>query len=666
MPLRSICITRRRLPRDDAPPVRRRRVYDAAVRRIAIVCVVLAGARASAQVPGGPPAAVPAVPDVTKAGEVATPPPRAVVSAPTTPAAAQDRAAAEERCANRDPDCDWPATLSTLERASVTRALAAHGYEAEPSPWGKVIGAVRIYNEQVFAEGNTFLRFFNHFHVTTKESTIRSEAVVAPGQVWDQDRIDETARLIRDPLWTSVVAVIPVKSPTPNTVDVLIVTRDIWSLRFNTQYTYQQGKLTNLVTSLSENNFLGRRDVLSAALTMDQGAIAFGPLFIDKNLLGEHLDLRIRVDDIVTRDDLTKHSRFHNEGSDSTITLSRPLWSLASEWAGGATFTHRFAISRQFQGTQLRTYEYTDPVTGQMSLFDRKYESRVWSATAFVTRQWGSGVKQQLTLGHTVASTQPRVLGDFTGDAMARAAFIHDVLPRPEVTSVPYLQYAMYTPRYRTLRNIATFDLAEDLRTGPDVELTVGFGLEALGSDRNFPRWSSSVGWTFPWGREGFLRVAGGLAGRYLDGKAIDNTTTALVRGATPPIAGLLRLHAQTQLSARLEDTQNGFYAIGSDSGLRGFAINEFTGQRLYSLQIEARSLPYPVWVLRLGAVVFYDVGGAARTLRQLSLHQDAGLGLRILVPQTSAQLLKFDFAVPFDGAGRGALRFLAGFGSEF
>jgi outer membrane translocation and assembly module TamA len=70
--------------------------------------------------------------------------------------------------------------------------------------------------------------------------------------------------------------------------------------------------------------------------------------------------------------------------------------------------------------------------------------------------------------------------------------------------------------------------------------------------------------------------------------------------------------------------------------------------------------------VLRLGAVVFYDLGGAEDSLSRLELHQDAGIGLRMLVPQTSAQLLKFDFAIPFDGPGRGSLRFLAGFGSEF
>jgi hypothetical protein len=607
----------------------------AAVRRIAVVCASLAGA-AHAQ------------------------------TAPVDATAEELRVAAEERCSQREPGCDWPAALTSLERASVSRALTARGYEPEPQPWGKTIGAVRVYNEEVFAEPSAFLQFFNNFHITTKESTIRSQAVIAPGQVWDQALSEETARLLRDPLWTSIVAVIPVKAATPGMVDALIVTRDVWSLRFNTTYTYQQGKLTNLVTSLSENNLLGRRDVLSAALNMDQGAIAFGPLFIDKNLFGEHLDLRIRVDDIVTRDDLTKHSRFHNEGSDSTITLSRPLWSLATEWAAGASFTHRFAISRQFFGTQLKTLKYTDPMTGEVTLLPYQYESRVWTANAFVTRQWGDELKQQLTLGHTVASLDYHPLADFAGDEMARAAFIAKVVPRSEVTSTPYIEYELFTPRYRTLHNVTTFDLAEDLRTGPDLDVSLGFGLTPLGSDHNFQRLSSSVGWTVPLARDAFVRAAAGLGVRYQDGGTIDDTATVLVRGATPPIGDVVRLLAHAQLSTRWNDTQNATYAIGSDSGLRGFNINEFSGVRVFNLQAEARTMPYPIWVLRVGAVAFYDLGGAADTLSTMALHQDVGLGLRMLIPQTSAQLLKFDFAVPLDGASRGTLRFLAGFGSEF
>lgn len=650
-----------------------------AVHRVVIVCVLLAGgARAGAQVPApqprrdapepaAPRSAAPPAPEPGPAPATVAPlappvGPAPAASAPAAPAGAE----AEERCAAHDASCDWTATLSSLERASVARALAARGYELEPSPWGKAIGTIRVYNEEVFAEPTPLLRFFNHFHVTTKESAIRGEAVFAPGQRWDQDRIEETARLLRDPLWTSVVAVLPVKAAEPGTVDVLIVTRDIWSLRFNTVYTYQQGKLTNLTTSLSENNFLGARDVLSAALTMDQGALAIGPLFIDKNLLGEHLDLRARVDEILTRDDLTKHSTLHSEGSDSTITLTRPLWQLASEWAGGVQFTHRFAIDRQFLGTQLRNYEYVDPVTMQVTPFAREWEMRRWSINTFVTRQWGDDVKQQLSFGHGYNSQRPRPLDEFSGDAMQRAEFIKNVLPRSEVTSVPFIEYAFFTPRYRTLRNVSTFDLAEDMRTGPDLDISLGFGLQLLGSDHNFERLNSALGWTLPWGRDGFVRIATGLGGRYQQGGFIDNSATVSLRGSTPPLGDAVRILAQTSLSTRWNDTQNNFFVLGSDTGLRGFDINEFIGQRYFNLQVEARTLPYPLWVLRFGAVAFYDLGGAAGSLAEMTLHQDAGLGIRILIPQTSAQLLKFDFAVPFDGASRGTLRFLAGFGSEF
>src|SRR5439155_9438298 len=122
------------------------------------------------------------------------------------------------------------------------------------------------------------------------EKAVRDELPIHAGEVWDSDRVAEGARILHDPLYSSVVALLPIKSSEPGKVDLLVVTRDVWSLRFNTQYTFQQGSLTNLSISISENNFLGHRDVLAAAALMDQGSLAFGPLFINKNLLGKHLD----------------------------------------------------------------------------------------------------------------------------------------------------------------------------------------------------------------------------------------------------------------------------------------------------------------------------------------------------------------------------------------
>ena len=595
--------------------------------------------------------------------------------------AREDRQRAERVCAARDPQCDWLSTLSTLERASVRRALAGRGYTVEPSPWGKVIGRVHVYNEDVFAEKSRFLQFFNIFHVTTRERAILKEIVIGEGELWDQERVEETARRLRDPLWSSVIAVVPVTSAVPGKCDLLVVTRDIWSLRLNTQYLFQEGRLTDLSISLSENNFFGTRSVLAAAVTMDQGAVAAGPLFIDKNLFGQHVELRARVDAVVNRDDLFQRGEWNREGSQSTIAVSRNLWSLASQWGAGATFTHRYAIDRSFVGTSLRQVrcplDGADCVTGgfmpatvpEEEKLPYIYEMRRWGVSTYGVRQFGTkALKQQLTIGHSIDSQRPQILEPFTGTLEQRGPFERAVLPRSEVASVPFVGYGLFTPKFRTLRNVSTFDLAEDVRFGPDFDLSYGVGLELLGSDRNFQRGSAALSWTLPWCRDGFVRPSISASTRRQDGAWIDNTTSGTLR-AVSPTYWYARLVAQLTVATRWNDASNRFFTIGSDDGLRGFSINEFSGQRLVRGNFELRSIPLAVWVFRAGAVLFYDVGGADDSLRQLRLHHDVGVGVRLLVPQTSRELFRFDLAFPLDDGvrtRRGSPAFIAGFQSAF
>ena len=595
--------------------------------------------------------------------------------------ARQERQLAEQRCAARDPQCDWLATLSTLERASVLRALAARGYTVEPSPWGKVIGRVHIYNEDVFAEKSAVLQFFNLFHVTTRERAIRAELVIGEGEVWDQARVEETARRLRDPLWSSVIAVLPVTSAEPGKVDLLVVTRDIWSLRLNTQYLFQEGKLTNLSLALSENNFFGTRSVLAAAVTLDQGAIAAGPLFIDKNLLGQHIELRARVDAIVNRDALLERGDWEREGSQSTIALSRNLWSLASRWGAGVTFTHRYAIDRSFVGTSLRpvrcpldgsdcaTTGFDPAMVPDEEELPYAYEMRRWGVSSYAVRQWGDkALKHQVTIGHSVDSQRPRLLDEFPGTAAQRAPFERAVLPRSEVTSVPVVGYGLFTPRFKTLRNVSTFDLAEDVRFGPELDVNYGVGLEILGSDDNFQRGSLALSWTLPWLRDGFVRASASASTRLQGGRWIDNTGTAALRVVSPTYL-YARAVALLTVATRWEDESNRFFTLGSDDGLRGFSINEFSGQRLARGNFELRSIPYPIWVFRVGGVLFYDVGGSDDTLARMALHHDVGIGFRMLIPQTSRELFRFDLAFPLDDGPRTRRfdpAFIAGFESAF
>jgi hypothetical protein len=634
-----------------------------------------------------------------------TPPPPESAPVPhkDTRTAAEKRHAAEAQCAAHDPSCDWVATFSSLEQRSIARVLAEHGYLVEPEPWGKVIAHVVVVNEEVFAEKN-WLQFFNIFHYRSRPTRVREELTIQAGEVWDQKRVEESARRLHDPLYSSVVALMPIKTSVPGEVDLLVVTRDLWSLRLNTQYavvnTGTSLALTNLGASLSENNFLGTRDVVAFGFNMDQGAIAFGPTFLDKDVLGQHINLQVSASEIITRKadkiidasgnlvtdpfdpvGLLDAGVFHSEGEAASIALSRPLWSLATQWGGGISANYTNQIARSFTGNNADNDPFqlfADPGTG----LPYEFRYRTWSISANAVHQWGVDYKQAVTLGYTVSDQKPSLLPSFAMfDPATVQQFVADVFPRTEVISAPFVTYSIFRPRYRVLRNVQTFELAEDLQVGPSAAVTVSQGLSALGGDFTFTRPTATAGWTFPLLADGFITPSAGATMR-LQGTApngwnsIDNSADVALRVATPNFPRF-RIVANAELDVQWHNTQNQFYSVGSDSGLRGYNVSEFrspTGDgthnaRRFIGQIEARMTPIPIWVFRAGAVAFYELGGTSNTLSNLALYNDVGVGLRVLIPQLDRSLFRADVAFPLQSAiNNPALHphVLAGFASYF
>lgn len=614
---------------------------------------------------------------------------------PAPNGATQARLAATAKCAAHEP-CDWMETLSSLERQSLRRALAAGAVELEPSPWGKTIGRVRVFAEDVFAEKN-WLQFFNLFHATTKDNYISEELTIREGELWDDDRVQESQRRVKDPLYHSVVVLVPIKSTEADKVDLLVVTRDVWSLRLNTKYVVQDCEsvwynplrgcsLTDLLISVSENNFLGRRKLVALAFDMDQGAVAGGPLYVDKNwlLTEHHFELRAGFQRIFTRrslDIITEDNQriptgdpkgfqdgggIRAEGTTANLTLNKPLWALATPWAVGGNITYRDAITRQYLGDGLRSYD--DPDTEALELLPRQYRMRTWGVRASATRQWGDDFKHRVEAGYSVSSQRPSLLGSFEFDPVLEDHFRRDVFPRSELVSAPFVEYSMFQARFRMLRNIDTYELAEDVRFGPGASVGLTQTFKTLGSDFRFTRPSFTLNYTVPWGRDGFARVEGGAQIRIQDGDAIDNTATGGFRAVSPTL-GYVRVVAQGTLTTRWDDRQNLFYTLGSENGLRAYRIAQQFGDRKALGQVEIRSVPLPFWVLRFGGVVFYEGGSTAASFGQMPYLHDVGIGMRVLVPQTSRELFRFDLAFPLapaPGTPAGPPRFIAGFDSYF
>ncbi len=600
------------------------------------------------------------------------------------PAHADEQVSRQQLAANRVAceralsTCDPVLLLSRLERRAIDRVLRGDpALVLDRAPAGKPIAAIRVVNQDVFGPGEGFLRWFNIFHWTTRETAVRRELSLGVGEPWDQLRLDESARRLRDPVSTSLVAFVPLQAP-GGQVELLIVTRDVWSLRANSSWEIQEQQITKLQLALSENNLFGMRKLLSLSFRMDQGSYFVGPVYIDKNVAGTHLDLRMRGGPLFNR----KTSDL--EGSESVFDLALPLWSLDTRWGGGVAWSHRIATERSFVGSSLKGYvcgtgecrEATvddDPST----VVPHEYRQKRMSLAASVVRAFGDDAWQQRVRGiYELAVQRPALVDDFPDDPVVRNAFRDGLMPPSERTSTVYVGGEVFEPRYRNLQNVGTFELAEDARVGLSAELRVGAALRLIGSESNFLRVTASTGYADALGPDGLWAVSVAGTTRIEGGRTTNTVVEGTARVVAPTMLGFGRFVSQLRVSSLTHDTQNDIYTLGGDTGLRGFPIGYFTSStqrdrpsdRRVLWNTEFRTRPVPVLFLRVGAVAFYDIGGVAEDFRQmqLQLHHDVGIGLRTLLPQLQPDVFRMDLAVALDGPLKGGFRFSAGYDQLF
>jgi hypothetical protein len=536
--------------------------------------------------------------------------------------------------------------LGRLERETTLAALAERGLTIDPAPDGKTVRQLLIAAEPIFLRSDRGLTWLNFFHMTTRRSQLARDVLLRPGQRWDETLVEETRRNLRETGINNVVVLVPVQTNVPGLVDLLVVHRDLWSLRLNSNFELQQGFLSLLTVSLAEENFLGLRKHASFTFLMDAASWSVGPNYKDQNLAGTRLVLELRPRVVFGRED----GRL--EGTRAKIVFGYPLWSLAGRWAALVEVDHKDVFDRTYRGTGLATYDV--PETVEEELIPRIYRDQTIDAAASVTRVFGGPVRHEVSVGPEYALARPSVSeAHFTGDDAARAAFERDVLPRSERSVAVFGRWRAFTPRYVRFTDLATFDLNEDIRLGPSVEVKLAQAMSALGSERDFTRTKLIAGWTSMAGG-GLVKAEVGWTARLEDGALIDNHLQVSVAGATPIVAGLGRLLARLSVDALIEERSNRFFVLGGSNGLRGFEIGAFGGEQRLVGNVEVRTRPLKVWVVRAGALAFWDVGHAAGSWDELSLHHDVGIGLRLLIPQLNREVMRIDWAIPLSGPSAG------------
>lgn len=527
-------------------------------------------------------------------------------------------------------------------------ALKAQGWQIHPQPVGQKITKVHVLSLPVFLKREGLKQLggaLNLFHVTTKSSVIKRESRLFAGEEWSAANALETERNLRGLAIFSSAQVYPVTrkfyvKADSAPLEVLIVTRDLWSLRLESAFSYNGGVLNNLNLSLSERNLLGRRILLSAQSALSPYNF-IGGVLVNHRRFGPDLSLSAQVSGAWSRDDGQR------EGESVQVSLSRPLFNLDQKWSFGTSLGYTRQRARIGRGGVLLTDD--DPATPNVEQTPIQWELKAFLASLGATRQWQGAYQKSLSLQLGFSQSDRAVLPDVSSSQEARFRELY--LPPDRLQIGPSISFSWYKRKYIALTNISTYGLREDLRIGPS--LSTSHQWIVWGDQAYLP--SLSLSYTHSLQNKGFVSASVGASARIEAPKveAIYNQVLALGLSAALPVRFMSRHHgylvARMSLSERRYDVNNTLVVLGGDAGIRGYPNGAFNliGGGVSRNNFEYRSLPLRWHFIHLGLAVFYEGGSVYQTIKDYDWKHSTGLGLRLLFPQVNRSVFRFDLARP-------------------
>lgn len=534
--------------------------------------------------------------------------------------------------------------MSAYEKESLRLALAEVSGRIDPSPAGKVVEAIDVVTLDVIEPRDPAPGFLNWFHAKTRPDVVDREVLVRPGQVYDEKLIRETERNLRV-RQSSVVLIAATRSKTPGRVRLLVVTKDVWSLRLNWDVVAVNGRLQALYLQPSEENLLGRHKILNGNLYITQSTYTAGIGFMDTRIAGTRLQTAVNANLIwnCTKNELEGSSGSFWYGKPLYSTRTRWGWVAAAEWqedivrpAGtvGQSVCHEGrAVGIDFPGPPAVTLPY-------------EYHRDALRSQIAATRSFGDALKQDISFGLESVRRVYRPV-DLGGQPQVIRDEFDKLLPTSDTRLSPFVQLHGYENRYHRVLDVETLALQEDFRLGHDVWVRAYPASRSVGSSRNLMGVFSGVGYTIPvW--DGMARAYVASTIEVSDPRHSDAQIEVGARAVTPRL-GFGRVVVDGYAIDRVVNYLNPLQSLGGTTRLRGYRPYSLVGPNEVVANVELRSRPIEIFSIQFGAVGFYDVGDAFRTFDAMHLRQGAGVGLRVLLPQLDRTVLRVDFGFPLD-----------------
>ncbi len=524
---------------------------------------------------------------------------------------------------------------------------------------GAVIGEVYVQTDNVFdpeepGQDRFLYRLANRLHVTTRPAVIERKLLFRRGDPYNPRVLQESERLLRSLDFLYDVWIEPIRYR-GNRVDVLVRTRDVWTLGMGAGFERSGGE-NAVKLNLDESNLFGTGRFLDLKYTDDHDRSSSRIRFVDPALFGSRAELRLWYAE-------------NSDGHRYVFDLERPFFALDSRWAGAAHVISDRRIERIYrQGEVTESYHHESTFAEFRGGFSKGYRdsrTRRWlfGYTYERDRFWGEdgGIWPKPPDGPYPEPKDPRPRSqDKNGDDVPDPPPVAEaIIPGDRALSYFWIGYESVEDRFFQTRNMDRIQRTEDFNLGLEVRARLGWSSPSWGGDENQAIFSAEVRSGFAPSAGSTIFVSGHASGRWGSGGHENIQTGGSVRC-------FVRTFRRHQLLATISadaawnpDPENQLL-LGGDNGLRGYPLRFRDGDRRFLISFEQRF--YTDWELfdlvHVGAAVFADAGRAwyedGPTGDDSGLLKNVGVGLRLGSSRSSrGQLVHLDVAFPLDGDSR-------------
>jgi hypothetical protein len=518
-------------------------------------------------------------------------------------------AIAPARAAAGDAAVDGPASCE----------LSVEALEANAARIGDIqVNALDIFDLDDPEEDKGLFRLMNRLHVRTRDPVIKRQLLFDTDQPFIGQRLDESERILRE---TSYLydAEIRITSCDAETVNVMVTTRDVWTLKPGIDLSRSGGE-SRLGLDLQEDNFLGRGGSVRFLLRNDEERRTTEVGYADRNIAGRWISLDTTIAD-------------NSDGHLVGVGLSRPFYALDTRWAvGGRVLDERRDDKVYSLGDEIgkfrRDTEYFDLYGG-----------------------WSRGLRGgwvQRWLGGIVYDDQGF---DNVNDTLDPA-----LVPADRRLVYPYVEYQLIEDRFQRAENLDQIQRTEDVALGAMVRLRLGMLAEPLGADRGGAVFAASASRGYGDPARMLWDFSTHATGRVESGKVRDTIVGGAARWYLRQSDRRLLFASVRGDVAESLDLDNPL-ELGGDNGLRGYPLRYQRGDARAQFTIEQRYFTdYYLWrLLRVGGAIFFDAGRVWGDNpfggENLGLLKDVGFGLRLASTRSSmGRMIHIDFAFPLDG----------------